>query len=94
MTRNGRNHIPQTNLGHHMDGLQSNYSHKISVTQLNYDKLSLHPQDDFKTKNDNEYSITKQGPNTETLQTLNFVHRLCFEEVKDLVKSKNGQACL
>ena len=91
MTRNCRNHIPQTNLGHHMDGLQSNYSHKIAVTQSKYYKLSIHPQDDFKTKNDNEYRTTKQGPNTETSQT---IHRLCFEEVKDLVRCKNGQACL
>ena len=81
-------------MGHHMDKLQSTYSHKIAVTQSKYYTHFCHPQDDLKLKMTTNTALQNKDRIQKLQKTSIFVHRLCFKEVKDLVNCKNGQACL
>ena len=71
MTRKCYNHRPYTSLWHHKEQTQNSDSHiQDSKSRIQVKSQISLPQPDYcKTRKDNKYYISKQGPNTNSPQT-------------------------
>ena len=72
MTRKCYNHRPYTNLWHHKEQTQNSDNHKSTIQVKS--QSSLPPSDYCKTRKDNKYYISKQGPNSKFPQRERNVH--------------------